>query len=78
MCLMGKLHFIPNCVAILRVLQTLAIFEMFNVGASLGYSFKYKSEYIPGSAFIELSFPEKGFSGFSQIPKLFPFQGFFD
>ena len=74
MFLMGKFNFIPNCVAILPVLssgyQTLAIFEMFNVGASRG-------EYIPGSALIELSFPEKSFLGFPQIPKLFPFQGFF-
>ena len=35
-CLMGKFNFRPNCVSILPVLssgcQTLAIFEMFNVG----------------------------------------------
>ena len=74
MCLMGKFNFIPNCVALLLVLssgyQTLAIFEMFNVGASRG-------EYIPGSALIELSIPEKSFSGFPQIPKSFPSQVFF-
>ena len=44
MCLMGKLHFKPNCVEILPILssgyQMLAIVEMFNVGESWGYSFK--------------------------------------
>ena len=53
--------------------QTLAIFEMFNVGASRGYGGTSQGEYIPGSALIKLSFPEKSFSGFPQIPKLFPF-----
>ena len=81
MCLMGKFNLILNCVAILPVLssvhQTLAIFEMFNVGASRGCEGASRGEYITGSALIELSFPEKSFVGFPQIPKLFPFQGFF-
>ena len=44
MCLMDRFNFIPNCVVILPVLssgyQMLAIFEMFIVRASWGYSFK--------------------------------------
>ena len=60
MCLIGKLNFIPNCVAILAVLssgyQTLAISEMFNLESSQGYSSKKKSEYIPGSALIQEHF----------------------
>ena len=81
MCLMGKFNFITNCVAILLVIssgyQTLVIFEMFNGGASWSYVWASRGEYITGSALIELSFPEKSFVGFPQIPKLFPFQGFF-
>ena len=77
MCLMGKFNFIQNCVAILAVLssgcQMLAIFYMFIVGESRGYSLKKESKYIPGSVIIKLALPEKSFSGFPQIPKLFPF-----
>ena len=50
---------------------------MFNVGASRGYVGASQGEYIPGSALIDLSFPEKSFSGFPPIPKLFQFQVFF-
>ena len=78
MCQMDKFNFRPNCVAILLVLssgyQILAIFEMFNVGASRSYVGASWGEYIPGSALIELSFSEKSFSAFSQIPKSLPFQ----
>ena len=74
---MGKFNFIPNCVAILPILssgyQILAIFFMFNVGSSQDYGGASRGEYIPGSALMELSFPEKSFLGFPKIPKIFPF-----
>ena len=81
MSIMGKFNCIQKCVAILPVLgsgyQPLVIFEMFNVGASREYEGASRGEYIPGSALIKLSFLEKSFSGFPQISKLFPLQGFF-
>ena len=79
MCLMGKFNFLPNCVAILPVLssgyQTMAIFEMFNVGASCGYGGASWGEYIPCSALIKLSFPEKSFWGFPSNSKIIHISG---
>ena len=54
---MGKFSFIPNCVAILRVLssgyQTLAIFDMFKVIPSEEFlGFPTNSKSVPISDFI--------------------------